>query len=81
MGFFRQGVSISLPGCPGTYSVNQAGLKLRDSLGLIVYGLIKVWVAPWLVTFSDMRHGLHGKPWSYGVSKPSSVLQRPCLEG
>jgi hypothetical protein len=28
--FFRDRVSLGSPGCPGTHSVDQAGLKLRD---------------------------------------------------
>jgi hypothetical protein len=28
--FFRDRVSLSSPGCPGTHSVDQAGLKLRN---------------------------------------------------
>jgi hypothetical protein len=28
---FRDRVSLCSPGCPGTYSVDQAGLKLRNS--------------------------------------------------
>jgi hypothetical protein len=28
---FRDGVSLYSPGCPGTHSVDQAGLKLRNS--------------------------------------------------
>jgi hypothetical protein len=29
--FFRDRVSLCSPGCPGTYSVDQAGLELRNS--------------------------------------------------
>jgi hypothetical protein len=29
-GFFRDRVSLYRPGCPGTHSVDQAGLKLRN---------------------------------------------------
>jgi hypothetical protein len=29
-GFFRDRVSLCSPGCPGTHSVDQAGLKLRN---------------------------------------------------
>jgi hypothetical protein len=29
-GFFRDRVSLYSPGCPGTHSVDQAGLELRD---------------------------------------------------
>jgi hypothetical protein len=43
--FFLDRVSLCSPGCPGTHSVDQAGLKLRDlsasatfhMLGLKVY--------------------------------------------
>jgi hypothetical protein len=28
--FFRDRVSLCSPGCPGTHSVNQAGLELRN---------------------------------------------------
>jgi hypothetical protein len=28
--FFQDKVSLYSPGCPGTHSVNQAGLKLRN---------------------------------------------------
>jgi hypothetical protein len=42
--FFRDRVSLCSPGCPGTHSVDQAGLKLRNPpasasqvLGLKVY--------------------------------------------
>jgi hypothetical protein len=28
--FFRDGVSLCSPGCPGTHSVDQAGLELRN---------------------------------------------------
>jgi hypothetical protein len=28
--FFQDRVSLYSPGCPGTHSVDQAGLKLRD---------------------------------------------------
>jgi hypothetical protein len=27
---FRDGISLCRPGCPGTHSVDQAGLKLRN---------------------------------------------------
>jgi hypothetical protein len=30
-GFFQDRVSLCSPGCPGTHSVDQAGLKLRNS--------------------------------------------------
>jgi hypothetical protein len=30
-GFLRQGFSVCSPGCPGTHSVDQAGLELRNS--------------------------------------------------
>jgi hypothetical protein len=30
--FFQDTVSLCSPGCPGTHSVDQAGLKLRDPL-------------------------------------------------
>ena len=30
VGFFRDRVSLSSPGCPGTHSVDQAGLELRS---------------------------------------------------
>jgi hypothetical protein len=30
--FFRDRVSLYSPGCPGTHSVDQAGLELRNSL-------------------------------------------------
>jgi hypothetical protein len=29
-GFFRDSVSLCSPGCPGTHSVDQAGLELRN---------------------------------------------------
>jgi hypothetical protein len=28
---FRDGVSLCSPGCPGTHSIDQAGLELRNS--------------------------------------------------
>jgi hypothetical protein len=28
--FFERGFSLCSPGCPGTYSVDQAGLEIRD---------------------------------------------------
>jgi hypothetical protein len=28
--FFRDGISLRSPGCPGTHSVDQAGLQLRN---------------------------------------------------
>jgi hypothetical protein len=28
--YFQDRVSLCIPGCPGTYSVDQAGLELRD---------------------------------------------------
>jgi hypothetical protein len=31
VGGFRDKVSLYSPGCPGTHSVDQAGLKLRNS--------------------------------------------------
>jgi hypothetical protein len=38
-GFFRDRVSLCSPGCPGTHSVDQAGLTLRDSPASQVLGL------------------------------------------
>jgi hypothetical protein len=32
--FFRDRVSLYSPGCPGTHFVDQAGLELRDPLGV-----------------------------------------------
>jgi hypothetical protein len=32
--FFRDRVSLCSPGCPGTHSVDQAGLELRNGLPL-----------------------------------------------
>jgi hypothetical protein len=48
--FFRDKVSLCSPGCPGTHSVDQAGLKLRNPpasasrvLGLKAYATTPSW--------------------------------------
>jgi hypothetical protein len=37
--FFETGFSLCSPGCPGTHSVDQAGLKLRNSPASLSQGL------------------------------------------
>jgi hypothetical protein len=50
---FRERVSLCSPGCPGTHSVDQAGLKLRNppASASQVLGLKACTTTPGLVTF------------------------------
>ena len=44
LNFSRLGFSMSIPGCPGTHSVEQAGLELRNSPASASQGLgLKAW--------------------------------------
>jgi hypothetical protein len=41
-------ISLCIPGCPGTHSVNQAGLELRNSPASQVLGLKLCATTAWL---------------------------------
>jgi hypothetical protein len=58
--FFRDRVSLCIPGCPGTHSVDQAVLELRNlpASASQVLGL-KAWATtPGWITFRSFK-GLH----------------------
>jgi hypothetical protein len=52
-GFFRDRVSLYSPGCPGTHSVDQAGLELRNlpASASQVLGLKACTITPALLVF------------------------------
>jgi hypothetical protein len=52
--FFRDRVSLCSPGCPGTHSVDQADLELRNLPASQVVGLKACATTAWLVIFFKM---------------------------
>jgi hypothetical protein len=57
--FFRDRVSLCSPGCPGTHSVDQAGLKFRNLpvSASQVLGLKACTTPAWLKCFFDKKIG------------------------
>jgi hypothetical protein len=64
--FSQDRVSLCSPGCPGTHSVHQAGLELRDlpASASQVLGLkVCATTARIVDTFGDLKENQELKPW------------------
>jgi hypothetical protein len=57
MDFLQDSVSLCSPDCPGTHSVDQAGLKLRDLLASAsrVLGLKTCTTTAWLICLKKKK--------------------------